>query len=132
MANLEEHELIRFQNITWTAYEIVKVSLSWAQQFEPFLNGSKTNPPNSVIHSQYEDNWVHLFSDGVMARVFKNAFAGGVVCDQAGNWILGFNHYLGKCSPFVAELWGILDRLLILLNKGYKSAYSLILYGIKT
>ncbi|MBA0861288.1 hypothetical protein Goshw_026427, partial [Gossypium schwendimanii] len=28
---------------------------------------------------------------------------------QAGDWILGYNHYLGECSMFEAELWGILD-----------------------
>lgn len=29
---------------------------------------------------------------------------------------------MGRCSPFKAELWGILDELLILLSKGYKQA----------
>ncbi|MBA0834001.1 hypothetical protein Goarm_006400, partial [Gossypium armourianum] len=37
-------------------------------------------------------------------------------------WKLGYNCYLGNCTPFEAELWGILDRLLILLNKVYKRA----------
>ncbi|MBA0811243.1 hypothetical protein Gohar_003165, partial [Gossypium harknessii] len=41
---------------------------------------------------------------------------------QGGNWILGFNLYLGKCLSFEAELWSILDRLLILLSKGYRQA----------
>ncbi|MBA0783138.1 hypothetical protein Gotri_000906 [Gossypium trilobum] len=51
-----------------------------------------------------------------------NAFARGVVRDQAEKWILGYKHYLGSCTPFEAELWGILDGLLILLNKGYNQA----------
>ncbi|KAK5795464.1 hypothetical protein PVK06_036732 [Gossypium arboreum] len=51
-----------------------------------------------------------------------NASAGGILWDQLGNWILGFNRYLGKCSPFEAELWDILDRLLVMLNKGYRRA----------
>ncbi|MBA0629566.1 hypothetical protein Godav_024105, partial [Gossypium davidsonii] len=51
-----------------------------------------------------------------------SAFAGSVVRDPVGNWILRFNCYLGRCTPFEVELWGILDKLLILLNKGYKRA----------
>lgn len=48
--------------------------------------------------------------------------AGGVVWDHQGNWILGYNIFLGHCTPFEAELLGILDGVLILLNKGYKEA----------
>ncbi|MFQ6641857.1 hypothetical protein Gotur_017085, partial [Gossypium turneri] len=73
------------------------------------------NPLNSLFHSHYEGNWVHLFSDGAVARDFRNASVGGVVRDQFENWILGFNHYLGKCSPLEVELCGILDGVLILL-----------------
>ncbi|MBA0753391.1 hypothetical protein Gogos_022207 [Gossypium gossypioides] len=57
-----------------------------------------------------------------MAKVTWSASVGGVLRDQDGNWILGFNCYLGNCTPFDEELWGILDGLLILLNKGYKRA----------
>ncbi|MBA0550679.1 hypothetical protein Golob_021603, partial [Gossypium lobatum] len=32
-------------------------------------------------------------------------FSGGVLRDQAGNWILGYNRYLGSCTPFEAELY---------------------------
>ncbi|MBA0731368.1 hypothetical protein Golax_025332, partial [Gossypium laxum] len=39
---------------------------------------------------------------------------------QAGDWILGYNHYLGKCSMFEAELWGILDGLTILNDRRYE------------
>ncbi|MBA0745324.1 hypothetical protein Gogos_007902, partial [Gossypium gossypioides] len=48
--------------------------------------------------------------------------AGGVICDQADNWVFGYNWYLGNCTPFEAKLWGILDGLLILFNKRYKQA----------
>ncbi|KAH1091709.1 hypothetical protein J1N35_018966 [Gossypium stocksii] len=48
------------------------------------------------------------------------AAAGGVARDHEGNWIMGFTRFLGVCSPFEAEVWGILDGILILLNKGYR------------
>lgn len=57
-----------------------------------------------------------------MERVIENTSAGGVLRDQGGNWILRYNSYLGKCSLFEAELWGVLDGILLLLNKGYRQA----------
>ncbi|KAH1098440.1 hypothetical protein J1N35_015361 [Gossypium stocksii] len=44
---------------------------------------------------------------------------GGIASNKKGNWIVGFTRFLGVCSPFEAEVWGILDGILILLNKGY-------------
>ncbi|MBA0646393.1 hypothetical protein Goklo_014364, partial [Gossypium klotzschianum] len=43
----------------------------------------------------------------------------GVIRDGKGNWILGYNRFLGKCSVVVAKLWGILDGLLLLQKQGY-------------
>lgn len=57
-----------------------------------------------------------------MARASGNASARGVICGQFGNWIISSSHCLGKCSSFEAKLWGILDELFILLDKGYKKA----------
>ncbi|MBA0634063.1 hypothetical protein Godav_022221, partial [Gossypium davidsonii] len=53
------------------------------------------------------------------AKASGNASVGGVVRDRVSNWILGFNHYLGRCSPLEAELRGILDGIFI-VPKGYK------------
>ncbi|MBA0819897.1 hypothetical protein Gohar_025622, partial [Gossypium harknessii] len=53
-----------------------------------------------------EGTWVHLFSDGAVERATGNASVRGVICDQAGNWILGYNRYLDSCTPFEAKLWG--------------------------
>ncbi|MBA0616518.1 hypothetical protein Godav_016560, partial [Gossypium davidsonii] len=66
------------------------------------------------------DTWVFLFTDGAVARDSGYAAIGGVARDRVGDWIMGFNRFLGMCSPFEAEVWAILDGILILLNKGYK------------
>ncbi|KAK5812257.1 hypothetical protein PVK06_027680 [Gossypium arboreum] len=74
--------------------------------------------------SKAKDMWkliVPLWRSKSVTRSSENASAGRVVRDRDGHWILGFTHYLGRCSPFEAELWGILDGILILLNKGYKT-----------
>ncbi|KAK5840215.1 hypothetical protein PVK06_009102 [Gossypium arboreum] len=77
---------------------------SWAQHFEPFLIGTKAASSSSEIHHHSSDDWVQLFTDGAVARDSRNASAGGVVRDQDRNWILGFTHYLGRCSLMEAEL----------------------------
>ncbi|MBA0553396.1 hypothetical protein Golob_012582, partial [Gossypium lobatum] len=64
-------------------------------------------------------NWVHLFTNGAVDRGSGATFAGGLLRDQNRDWVLGYNYYLGKCAVFEAKLWGILDGMLILLNKGY-------------
>ncbi|MBA0818810.1 hypothetical protein Gohar_025536, partial [Gossypium harknessii] len=43
----------------------------------------------------------------------------GVIRYGKGKWILGYNHFLGKYSVAVAELWVILDGLLLLQKQGY-------------
>ncbi|KAH1048010.1 hypothetical protein J1N35_038794 [Gossypium stocksii] len=93
---------------------------SWAQHFEPLLHANKSTAISSGIYHHLADNWVHLFADGAIARDSGNAAAGGVVRDRNRNWILGYTHYLGRCSHLEAELWGIFDGIFILLSKGYK------------
>ncbi|KAH1131744.1 hypothetical protein J1N35_003122 [Gossypium stocksii] len=65
------------------------------------------------------------FFNGALARDSGFAATGGVVRDQDGNWIVGYNRFLGLCSPFEAEIWSILDGILILLNKGHRRAIIL-------
>ncbi|KAH1046624.1 hypothetical protein J1N35_037408 [Gossypium stocksii] len=112
--------LFIFQNIVWTAYDVLKTSLSWAQHFESFLLETKNETKHLESCQFCSEDWAYLFKDGAVARASGNAAAGGVVRDRYGNWILGFTHYLGRCSPLEAEFWGILDGILIILNKGYK------------
>ncbi|MBA0779043.1 hypothetical protein Gotri_003326, partial [Gossypium trilobum] len=42
---------------------------------------------------------------------------GEVLRNHLREWILGFNQFLGVCSTFEAELWGILDSLSILQER---------------
>ncbi|KAK5793696.1 hypothetical protein PVK06_034849 [Gossypium arboreum] len=59
-----------------------------------------------------------------MERDTGKATAGDVVRDMNGNWILGFNHYLGNCTPFELELWGVLDEILIMLKKLIQTGHN--------
>ncbi|KAH1057553.1 hypothetical protein J1N35_035618 [Gossypium stocksii] len=57
----------------------------------------------------------------MIAMHVKDIFsaASGVIRNSKREWILGYNCFLGKCLIATAELWGLLDGLLILQKQGY-------------
>ncbi|KAH1074811.1 hypothetical protein J1N35_027139 [Gossypium stocksii] len=67
-----------------------------------------------------KDVWMRILPEELKQRNTGYAASGGIARDHEGNWIMGFTRFLGVCSPFEAEVWGILDGILILLNKGYR------------
>ncbi|KAK5820374.1 hypothetical protein PVK06_025421 [Gossypium arboreum] len=73
-----------------------------------------------TLHAAMANTWVNLFADGTIVNADGSVSIGGVLRDQHGNWILEFNHFLGRCSVFKAELKGILDSLLVMLSKCFK------------
>lgn len=72
-----------------------------------------------IPENTLDNSWIFNSTDGVVARDSGYAATGGVARDHEGNWIVGFSRFLGVCSPFEAEVWGILDGILILLNMGF-------------
>ncbi|MBA0566239.1 hypothetical protein Golob_011073 [Gossypium lobatum] len=70
-------------------------------------------------------DWIEtkLCSSVWMSSVDGNSFSTtkGVIWKRNGEWILGYNHYLGSCSIFEVEIWGILDGLAIIHIMGYKN-----------
>ncbi|KAG8498225.1 hypothetical protein CXB51_007128 [Gossypium anomalum] len=62
---------------------------------------------------------VYLNTDRAVQLDSGFAAAGGIVRDKDGNWIAGFHRFLGKCSVFDAEHWGILDGLKLARRRGH-------------
>ncbi|MBA0765641.1 hypothetical protein Gotri_014801, partial [Gossypium trilobum] len=116
----KNRNLFIFQHISWTTSEVVKVSSCWGRNYISYVGDNFNNKQSSSLMVNLDDTWVFLSTDGAVARDSGNAATGGVARDRNGNWIVGFNRFLGVCSPFEAEVWAILDGILILLNKGYK------------
>ncbi|KAG8471851.1 hypothetical protein CXB51_036362 [Gossypium anomalum] len=48
-----------------------------------------------------------------------SAAAGGVMHNENGDWVFGYNQFLGKCLVFDAEFWGILDDLKLIQQRGH-------------
>ncbi|XP_017632737.1 uncharacterized protein LOC108475276 [Gossypium arboreum] len=66
-------------------------------------------------------DWIVLNEDGVVSRTSRRATARGVVRDSTSNWVMGYNQFLGNCSIFDVELWGILDGLKLIQRRGHNN-----------
>ncbi|MBA0731280.1 hypothetical protein Golax_022467 [Gossypium laxum] len=68
---------------------------------------------------------IYLDIDGAVQTNTGLSATGGVVRDEMGKWILGYSWLLGKSSVFVAELWRILDGLLLLQKQWHDRIFIL-------
>lgn len=72
-----------------------------------------------VVHS-YAKNWIKLCTDGAVQAVSRSSAVEGVLRYGNGDWIMGYNKFLGECSVFDAELWGILDELSLIQDRCFE------------
>ncbi|MBA0759870.1 hypothetical protein Gotri_022682 [Gossypium trilobum] len=64
-------------------------------------------------------------TDGAIQVMSESVTAGGVLRDQNGDWILGYNKFLRNYSIFDAEFWGILNGLKLIQRRGHESQWAL-------
>jgi hypothetical protein len=67
-------------------------------------------PPNS---------WVKLNSDG-SCKDNGIAGCGGIIRGSDGEWLGGFTKRIWKCSAYMAELWGMYERVVVCQKVGFK------------
>lgn len=72
--------------------------MRWAKQCNLTHMGVLNRQLDSDYGQSLVGSWVHLYTDGSVKREFGDATASGVICGQSGEWILGYNHYLGFYS----------------------------------
>ncbi|XP_016684024.1 uncharacterized protein [Gossypium hirsutum] len=105
----KNRNLFIFQHISWTASEVVKVSSCWGRNYNYYVGDHFKSKQGSSLIVNSDDNWVFLSTDRAVARDSGYAATGGVARDRDGNWIVGFNRFLGVCSPFEAEILSDMD-----------------------
>ncbi|RYR24105.1 hypothetical protein Ahy_B02g057597 isoform A [Arachis hypogaea] len=71
----------------------------------------KWNPP--------PQGWITLNTDG--SRQNNKAGCGGILRNEDGKWVGGFSYYIGDCTAYRAELWGIDQGLKIAWTLGLKN-----------
>jgi ribonuclease HI len=62
---------------------------------------------------------VKLYMDGA-AKGTTGAGCGDVLRGEHGEWLCGFSKYLGSCSVYISELWGVLLGLESAWTCGFK------------
>ena len=66
------------------------------------------------VHWEKPDpGWMKLNTDAVSNSSLGIAGGGGLLRDDAGNWVMGFARKIGKADSFLAELWELRDGLLL-------------------
>ncbi|GAU34270.1 hypothetical protein TSUD_321160 [Trifolium subterraneum] len=65
------------------------------------------------------DLFVRLNTDGAY-KEHVVAGCGGLIRGSQGEWLGGFAKCVGLCSAFVAELWGVLERLRFVYRLGFR------------
>ncbi|MFQ6644079.1 hypothetical protein Gotur_029925 [Gossypium turneri] len=92
-------------------------------KFLKFLLAGQDNilPLSSHQHVELKDRWiVCLNTDGSVRLDEGFATVRGFVSDQNGSWIIGFSIFLENYTVMEAELWGILDGLKLILDRGFE------------
>ena len=63
-------------------------------------------------------DWFKLNTEGTFKASSGMTFAGGIIRDENGNWLVGFAFHIGPSSSLQTELWGILQRPILCWEKG--------------
>ncbi|MCI24501.1 ribonuclease H protein, partial [Trifolium medium] len=66
------------------------------------------------------DGWVKVNTDGA-CKEGRIAGCGGLIRGSDGEWLGGFAKFLGACSAYVAELWGVLEGLNLARRLGFRA-----------
>ncbi|MFQ6649958.1 hypothetical protein Gotur_022468 [Gossypium turneri] len=99
--------------------DIIKGSYSWAKQYISVSRRHVTEVCGATPCSILSESGVCLNTEGSVRHDDGFAVVGGFVRDHYKKWLFEFNRYLGSCSVFDAELWGILDGLTCLVDRCY-------------
>ncbi|MBA0879375.1 hypothetical protein Goshw_027509 [Gossypium schwendimanii] len=97
-----------FLGTSWSAKEIVKNAYSWATHYLVGSNGGSMKQA-SMVDIGEAGKLILLRLDEIVKVNTVSIVAKGVLRDQNGKWVIGFNRRLGNYFVFEDELWEILD-----------------------
>ncbi|MBA0869940.1 hypothetical protein Goshw_005574 [Gossypium schwendimanii] len=84
---------------------------------ESTIRGICIDPAYGICGHESED-LLYTLSDCTTVNDIWNHL---IPPDQNGEWIIGFNKYLGNCTVFDSKLWGILDSLKLALDQRFEN-----------
>ncbi|KAI4303765.1 hypothetical protein MLD38_039360 [Melastoma candidum] len=101
--------------------ERIKVEV---QPISPAIPGPRPKPQASVLTSESPanlKNWVTLDTSSAVRSEKGTAGAGGIISTSSGKWEYGFVFNLGRCNKRRADLWSLLQGLMLLWGQGYRA-----------
>ncbi|CAN1161711.1 Putative ribonuclease H protein At1g65750 [Linum perenne] len=105
----------------------VKSAYCLIKDFDPVAGSSIWNKvwrwegPTLLIGWRLGDEgWYTLNTDGSLIPTTSSAAAGGVIRDDQGRFVLAFSSNLGSCSIVRAEIWAILEGMVLAWDKGIR------------
>jgi ribonuclease HI len=72
-----------------------------------------------IVWKPPSGNFVRLNTDGA-CKENNIAGCGGIIWGNQGEWIGGFAKGVGDCNPFIVELWGVFEGLLLAWCLGFR------------
>lgn len=79
---------------------------------------SHKDPLGSFTGCHSLQNWVKLNSDGSTRGNLRQRGVGDVIRNNKGEWLAGYQTYLGKTTNILTELWVLRDGLLLATKIG--------------
>ncbi|KAL7195803.1 hypothetical protein ACSBR1_035940 [Camellia fascicularis] len=67
-----------------------------------------------------KEDFFKLNIDGASKCNLGRAFAGGIIRDQEGHWIIGFTRNIGATSSLVTKFWALRDGLKLAFDRNIK------------
>ncbi|KAL4369386.1 hypothetical protein GQ457_05G024870 [Hibiscus cannabinus] len=99
-----------FAEVTATVEQVISRSVLWANYYNDSLpiyvqviNPASTSTP----WKKPESGWLCLNVDGVVSLTTGKAMIGGLLRDNAGNFLFGFSKFIGCANSLHAELWSL-------------------------
>lgn len=111
-----------FENAPCFPLAMAKLAINRAAEFF-FLGSNKHStsvPHQTVLDNQVppEEGWLKLNVDGACDNSSNCITVGGLIRDHHGNWIKGFNQFMGLGNSLLSELWGALLGLKVVISLG--------------
>lgn len=111
-----------FQHAPLFPFAVAHSAFNHAAEFT-YMGNSRINPSTQkrsvlVCWEPPNEDWFKLNVDGVCDSNSHLIAAGGVLTNHLGNWITGFNQFLGNGDCFLAETWSVLLGLKVALDSG--------------
>ncbi|KAK8477373.1 hypothetical protein V6N12_013818 [Hibiscus sabdariffa] len=110
-----------FNSIPQSPTAVWNKGIFWARcDMESFLPPLIRSPDSRSLHwTGPEPGWVCLNVDATVSASTSFGSVAGLLLDQIGSWLSGFQKAIGVLQPLQAELWAVLIGLLFVWDQGF-------------